>query len=149
MSMHVYDSSLEYSTDGGMNWTEIANVRALGDLDEVRQEMDTTVLKSTGAARERKRGWRNANETVFRTLYTGTVYDTLEGIFDDDPASDNIDFRVTLAKISGQSTNGDRFSGSGYISGLKLLGRDHTSDDPQEVEISVMWSGQLTYTAGT
>lgn len=138
----VYGASSEWSTDGS-TFTDIAEATAILVPETQVDYKDVTSLDSAGGFREYIPGLKDAGEVSIPCNYTTAVYTAAEGYR---AAGTLITFKTTLPLEAGQSTTGDVFEFSGYVSPLL---ETNEVGEPIGLSINVRTSGPVSFTAGS
>jgi len=139
----VYGATTEWSDDSGSTWTAIPEVKGLIVPETQIEYQDATSLDSAGGFREFIPGLKDAGEITIPCGYTSTAYEDAEGYRS---AGTLIDFKTELPLETGQSTTGDTFEFSGYVSPAL-----ETNDigDIIALNLNIRTSGAVTFTKGS
>lgn len=108
----VHGATSEWGTDG-TTYTSIAEATALVIPETQVDYQEVTNLDSANGFREYVPGLKDAGEITIPCNYTSAIYALAEGYRTNQTL---IYFRTTLPLETGQSTTGDVFTFTGYVS---------------------------------
>jgi len=139
----VYGATTEWSGDGGTTFTSIPEVKGLIVPETQIEYQDATNLDSTGGFREFIPGLNDAGEITIPAGYTSGAYAEAEGYRSNKTL---VYFKTELPKETGQTTTGDLFEFTGYISPAL-----ETNDvgDIIALNLNIRTSGAVTFTEGS
>ena len=139
----VYGATAEWSGDGGTTFTTIPEVKGLVVPEVQIEYQDATSLDSTGGFREYVAGLKDAGEISIPCGYTSAAYEEAEGYRSNGTL---VYFKTELPMESGQSTSGDTFEFTGYVSPAL-----ETNDigDIIAMNLNIRTSGNVTFTKGS
>lgn len=137
------DLAVEWSADGGTTWTRIAEAKGLAIPNVSREYADVTSLDSTGGFREFRPALKDGGEITLTCNYTPAMAALAKGYEDNDTL---VPFRVTFPLATGQSTTGDRYEYSAYVS-LNIPSDEQ--GNPIMLEMNLRMTGNYTRTAGS
>lgn len=109
----VYGASSEWSSDGGTTFTDISEATAIVVPETQVDYQEATSLDSAGGFKEYVPGLKDAGEIAIPCNYTSAIYALANGYR---AAGAVITFKTTLPLETGQSTTGDVFEFTGYVS---------------------------------
>lgn len=138
----VYGASSKWGTDG-TTYTDIPEAKAIAVPEEQIEYQDVTNLDSAGGFREFIPGLRDNGEVTIPCNYTSGAYATAKGYSDNKTL---IYFETTMPLETGQSTTGDVFEFTGYVTP-----RLETNEvgDPIMMNLVIRTSGAVTFTQGS
>lgn len=122
---------LEYSTDGGTTWHQIANLTEFKNKKRTRGKKKTTTHSTTGAHTYAPMTLSEPGESEFACLYDKTAFGTLNTLMD---AATVAQWRCTLADAATEAV-------SGYLSELGIV---TPLEDDATIEGKITHSGTST-----
>lgn len=139
----VYGATTEWSGDGGTTFTSIPEVKGLIVPETQTEYQDATSLDSAGGFREYVPGLKDAGEITIPAGYTSDAYDTAVGYQTNKTL---VHFKTMLPRETGQTTTGDIFEFTGYITPVL-----ETNDvgDIIGLNLNIRTSGAVTFTKGS
>lgn len=138
----VYGASSEWSSDG-TTFTDIAEATAIVVPETKVDYQEVTSLDSASGFKEYVPGLKDAGEISIPCNYTSAVYALAQGYRTNGTL---ITFKTTLPLEAGQSTTGDVFQFTGYVS-PEL--ETNSVGDVIAMTISIRTSGAVAYTEGS
>lgn len=139
----VYGATAEWSGDGGSTYTSIPEVKGLAVPEIQIEYQDATSLDSTGGYREFVAGLKDAGEISIPAGYTSAAYNTAVGY---QTNATLVYFKTTLPLETGQTTTGDVFEFTGYVSPQL---ETNAVGDIIAMNINIRTSGTVTFTQGS
>lgn len=140
--MHPYGTALAYSSDDS-SYTTMSDVVSLKPPDTAVGESETTVINSASAAKEFVPSWVESGELSLTIRFHKTQFAALYGLIRAVRY-----WRITFPLIAGEST-GSILKGQGFIKSIGITEGSAESDDVYDVEITIRYTGALTFTAGS
>lgn len=138
----AYGAAVEWGTDG-VAYTGIPEAEGLA-VPEVQIEYhDVTNFDSAGGFREFIAGLKDAGEITIPCGYTTALYTSAVGYQTNGTL---IYFRTELPLETGQSTTGDEFKFTGYVT-PRL--QTNAVGEPIKMDLVIRTSGNVTFTAGS
>ena len=137
------NTTVEWSADGGTTYTSISEAKSLAVPQVSREYAEVTSLDSTGGFREFKPTLKDGGELALELNYTAAMMVLAKGYDDNNTL---VPFRVTLPLGAGQSTTGDRFEFSAYVTAQVQQGELGT---PVMLTLNLRVTGNYTYTQGS
>lgn len=138
----VYGSTVEWGTDGTV-YTEIAEVKGIAVPETTVEYQDVTSLSSAGGFREFIPGLKDPGEIAIPAGYTSDMYALAKGYQTNGTL---IYFRTTFPLETGQTTTGDVFTFTGYVSPML---ETNAVGEPIAMMLNVRVSGSVTFTEGS
>lgn len=139
----VYGASSEWSTDGGTTYSDIAEATAIVVPETQVDYQEVTSLDSASGFKEYIPGLKDAGEISIPCNYTSDVYASAEGYR---AAGTLITFKTTLPLQSDQSTTGDVFTFTGYVSPQL---ETNSVGDVVAMSLNIRTSGAPSFTQGS
>lgn len=149
MPIHPYNTTLEYSINGGGAYTELTGVRSINVAGVEIGKTQTTHLKSTGATHTYTPSWKTPKDITFTLEANATnlpaIHTTLGLMLPTDTIQK---LRITLPVQSGQTT-GEIYVYDGFISDWNVDEAGVDGDDDFEISVTFTVSGLASITAPT
>ena len=136
-----YGGTLEYSTDGGTNYTSITEYKSGSLPTNTVAKADRTHMSSPDRTREYTPGLKEPNDISFTANYNPTDYENLLTL---QQASTVALWRQTTSPQDGQTT-GAEFTYLGFVGGIEV---SLAVDDVSEMSVTIMRTGMFTHTPG-
>lgn len=138
----AYGATIEWGTDG-TTYASIPEAEGLA-VPEVQVEyIDVTNMDSAGGFREFIAGLKDAGEITIPCGYTSAAYATAVGYQTNGTL---VYFRTELPLETGQSTTGDIFVFTGYVT-PRL--QTNAVGEAIKMDLVIRTSGNVTFTAGS
>lgn len=138
----AYGATIEWGTDGS-TYASIPEAEGLAVPEVQIEYIDVTNFDSSGGFREFIAGLKDAGEITVPCGYTTALYTTAVGYQTNGTL---IYFKTTLPLETGQSTSGDEFTFTGYVT-PRL--QTNAVGEAIKMELVVRTSGNVSFTAGS
>lgn len=129
-----FGTILEYSTDNGSTWQQIANLLDIKPAGKTSNKIKKTTHSTTGGSNQYRAGLGEPGETEATLMYDKTALNVLNGIYREDAQ-----WRVTY---NDEATD----VWGGYLAEIKP---NTPLDGDATIEIKIQHSGADTFTPGT
>lgn len=139
---HPYGTNLSYSANGS-TYTDLTDIVSIDPPNISVGESETTVIDSTGAYKEFIPSWAEAGELSFTCRFAKAQYNTLVGFL-----RAVYYWKITFPLISGETT-ASTLVGQGFITEIGITEGSAESDDVYDVEVTIRYTGAVTFTAGS
>ncbi|MBY6121814.1 hypothetical protein KUV64_22015 [Mameliella alba] len=134
-----YGDKLEWSTDGGTTWTEVAELKTCDVPAHSVEKVERTHMSSPGRTKEYTPGLRDPQDVAFAFNFNSTDYAALYAL---ETAGTVADWRHTLATEDGTAT-GAIYEYSGFV---ELAGGTREVEGVAEVSATIKRTGVATFT---
>lgn len=140
--MHPYGTKLSYSVNDSA-YTDLTDVVSITPPKTSVGESETTHLESASAAKEFVASWVEAGELSLTIRFHKTQFATLYGLL-----RATRYWKITFPLLSGEVT-ASSLKGQGFIKEIGVTEGSAESDDVYDCEITIRFTGALTFTAGS
>lgn len=137
-----YGDTLEFSTDGGVTSTGIAELKSCDIPTNTVEKIDRTHMGSPDRTKEYTTGLRDTNDVSFTFNFNSADY---KALFDLEAAGTVADWTHTLATEDGQ-TIGAVYTYKGFV---EVSGAPREVEGVTEVTAVIKRTGAYTFTEGS
>lgn len=135
-----YGDVLEWSTDGGTTWTDVAELRTCDIPTHTVEKIERTHMGSPGRTKEYTPGLRDVNDVSFTFNFNSADY---AAIFALETAGTVANWRHTLAPNDGETT-GAIYEYDGFV---EISGAPREVEGVTEVSATIKRTGVAEFTA--
>jgi hypothetical protein len=135
-----YSDKLEWSTDNGLTWTAVAELKTAGLPTHTVEKVDRTHMGSPDRTKEYTPGLRDTNDVSFTFNFNSTDYEALYAL---EVAGTVVMWKHTLAPEEG-TTTGAIYEYKGFV---EMGDGPRSVDGVTEVSATIRRTGRATFTA--
>lgn len=138
----VYGSRVYFSSDGGSNYNELADMKQIGVPPTDTPDVDVTPLADSDNFRQFRLGLSVAGELDLKQFFNKTRMSTLQGL-----ARQKLKWRIRVPD-SATVANCSKIEFDGWLKWSQLSPLSDP-DEPITIDFKVKLAGAITWTQGT
>lgn len=146
---HPAGTLLDYSTDGGSTYTNLADVVKLTPPKLKKSVGKKTKLNATSLAASKMRGWVECEPCKATIQFKGSTFPTLKTLFLKGPQDTYEVYRIKLPLLADGTATNATLIWTGFISELPFSEAAVDTDQVYESEITIEVDGLFVFTAAS